>query len=398
MRICLLSYMISNRATGLSSYIAGVVNRLVDAGNEVTVLATDSGYRGAAAGDLMKIDDRARLIVFPIRGRVNRRIYRCSALANWLREHSNEFDILDIQGVWAVVNIQALQAVIATGLPYVLTPHGMLTRWDWSKRTIYKKVLFKIGIGKLIANASCIRFLSVGEEQSSATPTSGRTIVIPNAVIAHNGPKEENAKVSVCSQLGIPAKNKIVLFVGRVSRQKGALELIQAVELLYHIRKDISLILVGPNEEGAYGNLVKKTIEVSPARENIHLIGPIFNAQKFAFYVVADLFVTLSRNEGLSLAALESLAEGLPVMITPDSNLPEVAKYGAGLITACEPKAACEAMVGYFASGEKLKQMRQASIRLHREKFSWEVVLPRLENLYRSVAELSDYAANDFVD
>ena len=103
-------------------------------------------------------------------------------------------------------------------------------------------------------------------------------------------------------------------------------------------------------------------------KENIHLPGPIFGDRKYSLYRAADVFVTLSRNEGLSLAALESLAEGLPVLLTTDSNLPDVQEFDAGIVTVCEPVAVAEALMRLLEDNKRLFAMKANALRLHRER------------------------------
>ena len=95
-------------------------------------------------GKLPTIDSRARTLIFPVRGRINRKLYRSSALSKWLSVHIREFDLVDIQGTWAFVNIDAARIATEAGVPYVMTPHGMMTRWDWSKRKLLKRILVQI--------------------------------------------------------------------------------------------------------------------------------------------------------------------------------------------------------------------------------------------------------------
>jgi len=172
------------------------------------------------------------------------------------------------------------------------------------------------------------------------------------------------------------------LFLGRICHQKGALDLLRAFEILFRKRTDVSLLMVGPVEKGEYADQLTKFVEQSRAKGNIHLPGPIFGDGKYSLYRVADVFVTLSRNEGLSLAALESLAEGVPVLLTTDSNLPDVQEFDAGVVTTCEPAAVAAALMGLLEDNKRLAVMKDNALRLHRERFSWPVVLPQLTSLY----------------
>ena len=243
--------------------------------------------------------------------------------------------------------------------------------------------MFRFGIKDIWARAATIRFLSEGELANSAVSVECPYVVVPNAVTPFTGAFID--KMSVCASNGIPAENHLVLFLGRICHQKGALDLLQAFELLFRNRTDVSLLMVGPVEKGEYTNRLRNFVAQSPAKANIHLPGPIFGDGKYSLYRAADVFVTLSRNEGLSLAALESLAEGLPVLLTTDSNLPDVQEFDAGIVTVCEPVAVADALMRMLEDNKRLFAMKANALRLHRERFSWPVVLPQLTNLYRTL-------------
>src|SRR5260370_36635993 len=91
-RIALIAPFLSKRATGLSTYIADLVPRLCDAGHSVTVVAAACGYRGGRAGEMAEVDSRANLRVFPVRGAVDRGVYRCVEMSRWLDSAVREFD------------------------------------------------------------------------------------------------------------------------------------------------------------------------------------------------------------------------------------------------------------------------------------------------------------------
>ena len=382
LRLCLISYLISSRATGLSSYLRTMVERLLDAGHEVTVLATDLEYGGAGASDAITLDFRARILIFPVSGKINRRLYRCPALSGWLLEHGGEFDLVDIQGMWALVNFDAARAARRLAVPTVITPHGMLTRWDWSKRKPFKDLLYAWQGRAMLDQAAAIRMLADGERDASAVPLCAPVHIIPNAVTPFVGEINDDPRRAVRARLGVPAETPVVLFLGRISHQKGTLEVVEAVTRSH---SGAHLAVIGTADQDAvYAENIKARAVASGGR--VHLLGAVFGEEKYAFLRGADLFITLSRNEGLSLAALEALAEGLPVMLTADANLPEAASYRAGWIVPCNAAEAAAAMDAIFADPRQLTVTRENARRLYRERFSWDVVLPQVEAMYAAVA------------
>ena len=383
LRIALIAPFIDKRATGLSSYIAEVVPRLCDAGHQVSVIAADCGYRGAEAGELIGVDARATLRVFPVRGALNRRLYRCAEMSRWLESAVGEFDVVDLQGLWTFITVDAARVCLSAGVPYVITPHGMMTRWDWSKKRHWKRVFFATLLGKVWREAAAVRFLSHGELKNSMVAPVAPAAVIPNAVELPAGEKPDSPSRKVHGRLDLPPDAKIVLFLGRVTDQKGVVELLQAFALVQERCPDAYLLIAGPLD-GDYGNSVKKLASANTSR--VRLLGPVFGSDKNDLFESASLFVTLSKNEGLPIAVLEALSFGVPVVLTADSNLPEVVDFGAGTITTCEPGRAAGDISKMLLDPVQLSHMRHSARRMIEQHFSWNFVLPQLVQLYQRAA------------
>ena len=386
LRICFVSYLLSRQATGLSSYMCAVSAKLVDAGHQVTVLATDLEYGGKALEGGVKLDPRVQLQIFQVRGAFNRRLYRCPLLVAWLQEHASEFDVVDIQGIWALVNLEAAQAIRKLGLPYVVTPHGMLTHWDWQKRRLFKNLLFALSGRSMLDGAAALRFLAQGELKATATRITSRVEVIPNAVEPHLAATSAADLETLRLRLGMSPGDTLVLFLGRISHQKGVMELVQAMGLLPSTSR-LHLAIIGPNDqEPEYAAQVRAEAIASPAARRIHMVGPLFGEEKYVYLKAADLFATVSRNEGLSLAALEAMAEGLALVITEAANLPEVAAWNAGRIVAQDSTAVAAAFTELTADADILARHKEQARQLFHERFSWDVVLPKLVALYEKVS------------
>jgi glycosyltransferase involved in cell wall biosynthesis len=346
------------------------------------VVAADCGYRGGKAGEMAGVDGRANLRVFPVRGAVSRRLYRSVEMSRWLESAVREFDIVDIQGVWTFIAVDAARACLSAGVPYIVTPHGMMTRWDWSKKRNLKRIFFAALLRKVWRSASAIRFLSRGELANSMVAPEAPVAVIPNAVQVPAGEKSDTVARNICARLNLPVKAQIVLFLGRVTEQKGVVELLQAFALVQERCPDAYLVVAGPLE-GAYGEVVRK---ICALNARVRLLGPVFGEEKYDLFRSSTLFVTLSKNEGLPIAALEALSFGVPVVLTADSNLPEVEDFGAGSITTCEPGRAARDIISMLLNPEQLCRMRDSPRRMVEERFSWNVVLPQLIQLYQQAA------------
>jgi glycosyltransferase involved in cell wall biosynthesis len=393
MKIAFVAPLLAKNATGLSSYLVDLVPRLCDAGHGVTVLGSDCGYQGQDAGELISLDPRVDLKIFPVRGKVDRRLYRSSEMTRWLRKHARTFDVADIQGVWSCIAADAATECKSAGVPYIITPHGMMTRWDWAKQRIAKEIFFNLNFRRTWINASAIRYLSEGELKNSRVFPKSSHVIIPNAVASPPPTNPGEARRVVCERYSLPSDSRIILFLGRVTDQKGVLELLSAFEFVRSQKPEVHLVIAGP-ADGPYGEMVRERAN-SISDRAVHVIGPVYGDSKNELLSSATIFVTLSKNEGLPIAALEALSIGVPVVVTKESNLPEVELANAGVVTTCDSQRAASDINALLGDAERMKNMRRNAIELADTKFSWSAVFPRLENLYEQVARSHEFQTLD---
>ncbi len=111
-------------------------------------------------------------------------------------------------------------------------------------------------------------------------------------------------------ELGISPEEKIILFVGTGWERKGLRFAIQAVENLARINPGIRLLVAG------------KGVQKRHASPIVKFLGPVKKMAKV--YAASDLFVTPTIFEPFSLAALEALSAGLPVITSAAAGISEI--------------------------------------------------------------------------
>jgi poly(glycerol-phosphate) alpha-glucosyltransferase len=85
------------------------------------------------------------------------------------------------------------------------------------------------------------------------------------------------------------------------------------------------------------------------------------------------------------MAALEAMAAGLPVILTPGCNLPEAEAQGAAVIVPREIPALAEAIRGLLLNPARRAAMGEAGQRWMRESFAWPTVATRVIEFYGQV-------------
>ncbi len=117
-----------------------------------------------------------------------------------------------------------------------------------------------------------------------------------------------NFKLSIKNKLGLHKNDKVILFLGRLNREKGIFDLIQAFHLIVNETKKVHLVLVGPDEENVEMNLSLSN-QLHP---NIHFVGRTFEPERWL--CIGDIFCLPSYREGFGISVIEAAAIGLPAV------------------------------------------------------------------------------------
>jgi glycosyltransferase involved in cell wall biosynthesis len=186
------------------------------------------------------------------------------------------------------------------------------------------------------------------------------------------------------NRLNIPGQAKVVGFVGRLTRDKGIPELVEAFDTILKQEPEAHLLLVGwfDAAEDALGAGTRVRIESHP---RIHCTG--FVADTAPYYRAMDLMVLPSWREGFPNAVLEAAATGLPVITTEctgsrDSVVPEVTGL---LIPPGYPEAISEAVLQVLRDPLRRWSMGQAARAWVCAHFADEHVLRLATEFYTSL-------------
>lgn len=125
-------------------------------------------------------------------------------------------------------------------------------------------------------------------------------------------------KQQLRQSLSIAASSKIIIFVGRIAKDKGVVELLSAFSSLLNMNYDIDLLLVGPSDQDCGGT---DSFDLSSARQcsKIHHIG--YTECPESYLAISDVFCLPSYREGFGAVVIEAAAMGLPTVGTMINGL-----------------------------------------------------------------------------
>lgn len=120
-----------------------------------------------------------------------------------------------------------------------------------------------------------------------------------------------------------PKGENVLLYVGRMARNKRIADLVEAMPLILERHPDTVLLLVGDNKLGPYRDYaaeVQQRIEDLGCQEHIIFTGQVPDLEPY--YGLCDVFVTASAHEGFCMPVVEAMAHGKPVVAANATALP----------------------------------------------------------------------------
>ncbi|MFZ4827090.1 MAG: glycosyltransferase [Phototrophicaceae bacterium] len=369
---------------GVPRVVQGMAEGAVKRGHTVTVLTSHLPTQAEAHSV-----DEARLngvqvIRVPhalphLRGRFN--LSTSLGMHNHLRGLLPQVDLIHTHEFRTVENILLWNALRQCPKPTVLSPHGTLGYT--TGRSLLKQGwdrVFSRPIASIISRAIALTAVEQGEIQRLWASLGAHPIevpIIPNGVNLDDFATPPNLE-AFRERYHLSPHHQVVLFMGRLHPRKGVDVLAQAIHSWAndHVR----LLIVGPDEG------LRPTLEaLSQQDPRLILCGYLTGEDRLAAYRVADVLVLPAVGEGLSMAVLEAMANGLPVLISEGCNLPEVVEANAGRLVSIAVDDLREALVNVLDDTAVLAQMSENALGLVKERFTWDAVSAQLEQHYQQL-------------
>jgi len=301
-------------------------------------------------------------------------------------------------------NFAGHMASLLHGMPHVLSAHSLepLRPWkaeqlgggyrvsSFAERTAYE------GAAGVIAVSGGMR-----EDILRAYPS-----VDPDKVhVVHNGIDIEewspNPETSALTSRGIDPDAPTIVFVGRITRQKGLPYFLRAVR---ELPADCQVVLCAgaPDTPEIAAEVDGLVGELHAERGNVHLITEMLPRHELTQILThATTFVCPSVYEPLGIVNLEAMACGTPVVASATGGIPEVVADGEtgylvpleqvtdGTGTPVDPDRyvadLTAALVRMVSDPERAREMGEASRRRAAEHFSWTSIAERTLEVYRTV-------------
>ena len=186
-------------------------------------------------------------------------------------------------------------------------------------------------------------------------------------------------RTTIRKELGVNDSAFLVLFVGRLKRDKGVIELVDAFVRLRQKRADALLVMVGPDEEGLQKVL---SDEMGDNADSVHFIP--FTKVPEHYMAAADLLVLPSYREGFGTVVIEAAACGVPAVASRIYGLSDAVEEGeSGLLCEVYSVESLAEAMEKMALDEVLRmRYGQQALKRAREHFSQQHLTDVLLTLY----------------
>lgn len=368
---------------GVVRAVDGMATALVQRGHQVTVLTTDAydhGSRYGGASD--EVINGVRVIrcqnVSPtLRGKLNLSTPR--GMKKITEAIMPTVDVVHIHEFRTVENLLVTPTAQAMNKPIVLSPHGTLNLSTGRSR-------LKIWWDKLLSSTVALRIDHVIalvqpelDDVQTLWQNFGRRQFPTQFSIIPNGIQLEEfqnlpSPAAFRTRYGL-GDAPTVLFMGRLQQRKGVDVLVKAFQLADIA--DSHLLIVGPDEG------ILDTIQSLAADDSrIVITGYLSGEDRLSALSTADIFVLPAVGEGLSMAVLEAMGAGLPVILSHGCNMNP---HDGGYVVDISPDAIADKLRILLTDADLRLQMGQAAQHLIAQSYTWDQIAEQLEGVYRDV-------------
>lgn len=350
---------------GTAERTAQLARAMTRAGMEVTVLATDAGLHerrpdlGAAHLELVPCVNQRFL--WPHIGRAA------------LERVVGGADLVHLCNHWTVLNLRVQRAAERLNKRWVICPAGALPIFGRSQAL--KRAYNVLGGRRLVRGAAAWVAITARETQDfRAYGIDPRAVdVIPNGIAPQDYLDGDSAAFRRQHGLG---EARIILFMGRLNEIKGPDLLLDAFRGI----EDCTLVYAGPD-----GGM-RASLEAAASGMRVKFVGWVGGRDKVAAYRAADLVVIPSRQEAMSLVALEAGACGKPVLMTTACGFDAAVQAGGALAVPADAAALGEAM-RELLQGTDLEKMGARLRELVVRDYAWEAAVERYAAVFRRVLQ-----------
>jgi starch synthase len=287
-------------------------------------------------------------------------------------------------------NLAGHLASLLYGIPHIATVHSLEPLRPWKAEQLGGGYALSSWAEKVsVEGAAAVVAVSEGMRadflQAYPAVDPSRVQVIYNGIDAEQ--YSPDSGTDVIERYGVDTSRPSVVFVGRITRQKGVPVLLRAAA---HLDPDVQLVLcAGAPDTPELGAEVAALVEeLRKTRSGvIWLSGMLSKREVIQLLSHSTLFACPSVYEPLGIVNLEAMACGTAVVASKTGGIPEVVADGETglLVPPDDPSALADSINALTRDRDRAKAMGTAGRERARTQFDWARIAEQTAELYRSV-------------
>ena len=290
-------------------------------------------------------------------------------------------DVVHLHSLWNGTVTAAARIARKSGVPYIISPRGMLDPTAVGQRRTFKQLYRALVDRPTLDGAAGFHFLTSYEQETAVWPSrvGQRTIVIPNGI---DVAAVERAAESVSPALFSSGRANL-LYLGRLHISKGLELQVDALSLLKAKKIDAGLFFVGPDDGEAAA--LKHHAGTCGVGDRVHVLAPEYSDRRFGLLKQADCVLLTSHFEGNSVSAMETMAVGGLLIATDTTHLDEAARYDAAIVVKRDATLVAEAIARVLENPDFGNSLRRHAVDYARTHLESAVIARRMLNFYDEV-------------
>ncbi len=379
------TYLPALRYGGPIRSVHALCRALAAQGHEADVFTTNVDGAGNSDVPLGRPVDLEGVKVTYFPSPILRRLYWSPAMRRALLDRVAGYDLVHVHAVYLWPTWMAARAARARGVPYVVSPRGMLVpELIRRKNRWVKEAWIRLIERPNLEHAAAVHTTSAIEARHLASFgwSLPRVVTVPHGVDDPPLPTSQALSPDISAAIaGAPP----VLAFGRISWEKGLDRLLEALPRV----PDARLVIAG--DDGGHAATLAEKARLFRVDERVTIIArQVGGADKEALFAAAALFAMTSLSENFGLAAFEAMRRRLPVLTVPDVGMSEIVRQArAGAVVDPSPEGIAGGLDALLADGAASRAMGQRGYESVVAEYGWDAIATRMSALYRSAIEES---------
>jgi len=312
--------------------------------------------------------------------------------------HAEKYDAVIIEGVWQFVDLGTWLALRGKTTPYFVWTHSMLDPWfrhEYPLKHLKKWLSWVLVEYRVLRDARAILYFGESERAGAHKsfwpwPYQAREAFAGVAVGIPPGNPRHQRHVFLREFPQLRNK-RLLLFLGRIHPKKGCDLLIEAFAKVSRVDPSLHLVFAGSDQVGWQRELQEQLVELE-LESRVTWTGMLTGDIKWGALHCAEASVLPSHTEGFPVAVIESLAWGVPVLISNKVYIwEEVQATGGAFVARDDLEGTTELLYSWVRlTPDERKSMRLRAVEGYTRQFARSVVLKRFISMLRDLGVKED--------